>query len=171
MRRVLLPAGLVLGLLATLVLGGAVTAKGDPFLGTWHQRDGGTSNIFYFIGNPVGGVFPVLFFDDYTGVCNDPQDHGPMLWAGFAQKTDSAHLAGSFGTYWCPDFGFPIEENPSGLPERTGWTLTYDPATDTISGGIGGCTGTRQSSITTVAKAQLEIAKGTFPPPDPGGTC
>ena len=168
MRRFPFPAGLVLSLVATLALGGAATAKADPFVGTWHQRDVGTSNIFYFVDSPIGGVYPVLFWDDFTGVCNQNGNHGPMLWTGFAQKTDATHLAGSFGTYWCPDDGFGISENPLPLPERTEWALVYDPATDTVSGGIGECVGTRQPSITTVAKAELEIAKGTFPPPNPG---
>lgn len=165
MRRVLLPAILVLGLLVTLIVGGPVTATGDPFIGTWHQRDVGTSNIFYFIDEPVGGVFPVLYFDDFTAleVCGD---HGPMLWAGFGQKTDATHLEGSFGTYWCLE-GSGIAENPLPLPERNGWTLTYDPDTDTISDGIGQCIGTRQQ-IEDVAEAQKEVAQGDFPPPDPG---
>jgi hypothetical protein len=168
MKRVLLPAALALALVATLAMGGVVTAKGDPFIGTWHQRDVGTSNIFYFVDEPVGGVFPILFYDDFTGVCNQNGNHGPMLWSGFGQKTDATHLEGSFGTYWCPDDGFGVSENPLPLLERTGWTLVYDPATDTVSGGIGGCVGTRQPAITTVAKAESEIAKGTFPPPNPG---
>jgi hypothetical protein len=171
MRRVLLSAGLVLALLATLVVGGAAAAKkGDPFIGTWHQRDSGTSNIFYFISEPIGGVFPVLYFDDYTGVVCP--DHGPMLWTGFAQKVDSATLTGSFGTYWClqGSSGGPAE-NPFALPERFPWDLAYDAATDTITGGIGLCIGTRQPLIKTVAKAQMEIAKGKYPPPDTDPRC
>ena len=79
MRRFPFPAGLVLSLVATLALGGAATAKADPFVGTWHQRDVGTSNIFYFVDSPIGGVYPVLFWDDFTGVCNQNGNHGPML--------------------------------------------------------------------------------------------
>ncbi len=154
---------LALGLMATVVAGGSVSAKSDPLVGTWHERDHGTSNIFYFIGEPVGGVYHVLYFDDFTSgpVCGDG---GPMLWVGFGYKTGTHTLEGSFGDYWCPDNGDgDILQRPwdvVGSPAP--FTITYYPATDTITGS-GECVGTRQP-YKTVAKAMDALAKGKFPP-------
>lgn len=159
---------LTIGLLATVLVGGSAAAGSDPLTGTWHQRDFGTSNIFYFIDAPVGGVYPIVFYDDWTGVCGD---NGPMMWAGFVHETDPDVFEGSFGTYWCPDDGDGSMENPLALQSRWELTIEYHPLTDTITGGIGGCEGTRQASINTVAKAIHELAKGSYPPPDLGGSC
>lgn len=161
-RRNAIGLALVLGLLGTLFVGGVATAGGDPLVGTWHQRDFGTSNIFYFVDEPVGGVYPILFYDDFTSpvVCGD---NGPMLWAGFLTETASNTFEGSFGTYWCPDNGDGVHEDLLGLGV-VGVTIFYDPGTDTISGGVGGCVGTRQPHIQTVDKAVHEIDKGKYPP-------
>ena len=155
---------LAVGLLAMVLVGGTATASSDPLTGTWHQRDFGSSNIFYFVDAPVGGVFPVVFYDDATGgaVCGD---NGPMMWAGFFQKTGANTYEGSFGNVWCPDNGDGVVENPAFSPD--GVVITYDPLSDTISGGIGECEGTRQPSITSVAKAIHELEKGTYPAPVP----
>lgn len=153
---------LAIGLLATVVVGGAVSASSDPLVGTWHERDLGTSNIFYFIDEPIGGVYHVLYYDDYTSVpvCGDG---GPMLWAGFGSKTETNTLVGSFGNYWCPDNGDGVFERPwTDVDSMIPFTLTYDPATDTITG-VGQCVGTRQP-YKTVAKAMNALAKGKFPP-------
>ena len=155
---------MAVGLLAATLLGGSATASGDPLTGTWHQRDFGTSNIFYFIDAPIGGVFPVLFYDDWTGeiICGD---NGPMMWAGFLTETSDNVFEGSFGTIWCPDNGDGAHESAFG--NHFSVTINYDVASDTISGGIGICDGTRQPSITTVAKAIHELEKGTYPTPSP----
>ena len=162
--------GLVLAILATLIIGGAATASGDRLVGTWHQRDNGHSNIFYFVDDPVGGVYPVLYYDDATGdpVCGD---NGPMLWAGFVHEIDPNTFEGSFGTIWCPDNGDSVHVDPGGFGHVFSITIDYDPDTDTISGGPGVCEGTRQPSIDTVAKAIHELEKGKYPPvvfPAPG---
>lgn len=151
---------LVLGLLATVFIGGVATAGGDPLVGTWHERDAGTSNIFYFVDDPVGGVFHVLYYDDVTflTVCGD---NGSMLWAGFGEKTGPNTLEGTFGEYWCPDDGDGVKTELLALNPFS-FTLTYDPGTDTITG-VGGCVGTRQPHIRTVAKAIAELEKGKYP--------
>ena len=164
--------GLLLGisLVSMAFIGGSAVASGDPFAGTWHERDAGTSNIFYFVDEPVGGVYHVLYYDDYTGdpVCGD---NGPMLWSGFAAVPDPGDpntIEGTFGNYWCPDNGDgEVLQNPFGLPSEIAFGLAYDPATDTIEG-IGGCVGTRQPHITTVDRAIQELEKGKFPPSDSG---
>jgi hypothetical protein len=164
---------MTVGLLAMALVGGSATASGDPLTGTWHQRDNETSNIFYFIDAPVGGVYPVSFYDDYTGeaVCGD---NGPMMWSGFVTESDEPNVfVGSFGTYWCPDFGRgEVLEDELGIGAFD-IELEYHPESDTISGGIGFCEGTKQPSIRSVEKAIHEIAKGTYPPPDPdaAGSC
>lgn len=161
--------------LATIWLGGVAAANGDPLEGVWHQRDAGTSNIFYFIGEPVGGVYPVLFYDDYTGdvVCGD---NGPMLWSGFLTETEPNVFEGSFGNYWCPDNGDGAVEHPFGdIPSPFSLegesALVYDPVGDTISGGIGVCVGTRQVRVDNPNEAAEKIEEGKYPAPDPGGSC
>jgi hypothetical protein len=163
--------GLTLALLATLLIGGSATASDDGLVGTWHQRDAGTSNIFYFVDEPVGDVYPILFYDDFTSevVCGD---NGPMLWSGFVTETSvdetTTTFMGTFGTYWCPDNGDGVHENLLNL-EFFGITLEYDSATDTISGGIGGCEGTRQPKLDSPNEAAEEISEGKYPPPGPPG--
>lgn len=164
--------GLVLALVAALLIGGAATASSDPLVGTWHQRDAGTSNIFYFIDAPVGGVYPVLYYDDYTGP-NTCGDRGPMMWAGFLTETTENRFEGSFGEVWCPDNGDGPHVGHIGVYFSV--AIDYDVATDTISGNVGGgieCVGTRQPSINTVEKAIHELEKGVYPP-SPGlyGDC
>jgi hypothetical protein len=166
MRKRKLWVGLAAGLLGTVLLGGIAVADADPLTGTWHQRDSGTSNIFYFISEPVGGVYPVVYYDDYTGlgVCGD---NGPMLWSGFVTETDPNVFEGSFGEYWCPDNGDGVEVDLLGLDIVEFEPLVYDPATDTISGGLGGCVGERQDRVDNPNEAAEEIAEGEYPPPDP----
>jgi len=137
------------------------SARGDPLVGTWHERDFGTSNIFYFVDAPVGGVYHVLYYDDHTSdaVCGD---NGPMLWTGFGQKVDPNTLEGTFGNYWCPDNGDGVQTELLPLSPFS-FTLAHDPDTDTITG-VGGCVGTRQPSINTLEKAIKELAKGKYPP-------
>jgi hypothetical protein len=162
---------LTVGFLVTALLGGVAAADSDPLTGTWHQRDNGTSNIFYFIDEPVGGVYPVLFYDDFTGdaVCGD---NGPMMWSGFVTETDPNVFSGSFGNYWCPDNGDGVAEHPFGeIPSPFSVELEYDPETDTISGGIGTCVGERQEGLDNPNEAAEEIAEGEYPPPDPNGDC
>ncbi len=165
--------GLILALLATMLIGGVATASSDSLVGTWHQRDAGTSNIFYFVDEPVGGVYPILFYDDFTstGVCGD---NGPMLWSGFVTETNvvgtTTTFMGTFGTYWCPDNGDGVFEDLLNL-ELFGITLDYDSDTDTISGGIGTCEGTRQLKLDNPNEAAEEILEGNYPPPDPSGSC
>jgi len=150
-----------LGMLATLAAATGVAAGGDPFVGTWHERDFGTSNIFYFVSKPIGGVYPVLYYDDLTGdpVCGD---NGPMLWAGFAQKTDANVIEGTFGNYWCPDNGDGVHTELIPLAPFH-FTIQYDPDTDTITG-VGQCLGTRQPGVKTVERAIQEVEKGKYPP-------
>ena len=109
MRKRKIGLVMAVGLLA-MVLGGSATASGDPLSGTWHQRDAGTSNIFYFIDAPVGGVYPVLFYDDHTGtdICGD---NGPMMWTGFLTETSENTFEGSFGSIFCPDNGDGAHES------------------------------------------------------------
>lgn len=151
---------LTLGLLATLFVGGAAMAGGDPLVGTWHERDVGASNMFFFVDDPIGGVYHVLFYDDHTGpgICGDP-DEGPMLWSGFGEKTDASTLEGTFGNTWCPDNADGDKERPN---VDAPFTLIHNPDTDTIT--AGGCVGTRQPHIKTVEKAIDELAKGKYPP-------
>lgn len=163
---------LVLGLLVTVLIGGAATAGGDPLVGTWHERDGGKSNSFYFVDDPVGEVFHVLYYDDATfiTVCDDS---GPILWAGFGKKIGPNTLEGTFGEYWCPNNGDGVKTELLAL-NPFGFTLVYDPDTDTITG-VGTCGGTRQPRITSVAKAIQELEKGKYPsnqvPALPGVDC
>ena len=97
-RRSRIVLTLTIGILATLFVGGAAMAGGDPLAGTWHERDLGTSNIFYFVDKPIDGVYQVLYYDDHTfpTVCGD---QGPHLWTGFGEKTDPNTLEGTFGNY------------------------------------------------------------------------
>jgi hypothetical protein len=119
----------------------------------------GTSNIFYFVDAPIGGVYHVLFYDDWTGVCDD---NGPMLWAGFGVK-DGNTLEGNFGRHWCPNIDDPQQGGIIPVPFE--FSLTYDPDTDTILGGLGQlCVGTREPHVMTVEKAIHELAKGKYPP-------
>lgn len=154
---------LTAALVAGVVFAGVAAASSDPIVGTWHQRDLGHSNIFYFVDEPVGGVYPVLFYDDATGtaVCGD---NGPMLWNGFLHETDANTYEGSFGKVWCPDNGDGVSENDNFNPS---FTINYDPNTDTISGGIGGCVGERQQKLDNPNEAAEEIAEGNYPPPVP----
>jgi hypothetical protein len=171
MRHTRIWTMLTVGFLVTALLGGVAAADSDPLTGTWHQRDNGTSNIFYFIDEPVGGVYPVLFYDDFTGdaVCGD---NGPMMWSGFVTETDPNVFSGSFGNYWCPDNGDGVAEHPFGeIPSPFSVELEYDPETDTISGGIGTCVGERQEGLDNPNEAAEEIAEGEYPPPDPNGDC
>jgi hypothetical protein len=158
-RTIKLSLAISLGLLAILFVGGAALAGGDPLVGTWHERDFGTSNIFWFVDDPVGGVYHVLYYDDLTSptVCGDS---GPMLWAGFGEKIGDT-LAGTFAPYWCPDNGDGVKTDLLGLGSLP-FNLTYDPDTDTVSGA--NCVGTRQPEINTVEKAIHELAKGKYPP-------
>ena len=75
MRRVWAAAVLAVLAVFGVAMGGVASADGDPLVGTWHERDEGTSNIFWFIDEPVDGVFPVTYYDDWTGVCDN---NGPM---------------------------------------------------------------------------------------------
>jgi len=150
-----------LAVLATLAGATAAYASPDPLVGTWHERDAGTSNIFYFVDPPIGGVYHVLYYDDFTGpaVCGD---NGPMLWSGFAAKVGPSAISGTFGNYWCPDNGDGVYSELIALAPFP-FTLTYDLITDTISG-VGGCVGTRQPGVKTVDRAIQELAKGKYPP-------
>ncbi len=122
---------------------------------------------------PVGGVYPILFYDDFTSpaVCGD---NGAMLWSGFVTETNvegtTTTFMGTFGTYWCPDNGDGAQEDLLNLG-LVGITLEYDSATDTISGGIGFCVGIRQLNLDSPNEAAEEISEGKYPPPDPGGSC
>jgi hypothetical protein len=151
-----------------MLLTGVATAGGSSLTGTWHQRDLGTSNIFYFIDAPVDGVYPVVFYDDWTGVC---PDNGPMMWTGFGSvdPSDPDTLNGTFGEIWCTDIGDGVNQHPNqGINQTQPFELSYDPATDTIEGGVGAttgqCLGTRQPHIVTPAKAIHELGKDKFPP-------
>ena len=117
--------GLLWAVIAAVVIGAGIfvlpssreestPVASDTLVGTWHQRDAGTSNIFYFVDAAVGGVYPIVLYDDFTssGICGD---NGPMLWAGFVEETASNSFEGSFGTYWCPDNGDGVREDPFGL--------------------------------------------------------
>lgn len=171
MRRTRTWATLTIGLLAMVLIGGAAAADSDPLSGTWHQRDNGTSNIFYFIDEPVGGVYPVLFYDDFTGdvVCGD---NGPMMWSGFVTETEANVFSGSFGNYWCPDNGDGVAEHPfDGISSPISIERVFHPGTDTISGGIGPCMGERQERLDNPNEATEEISEGEYPPPDPDGSC
>ena len=161
---------IALGLFAALLVGGAAMAGSEPLVGTWHSRDGGSSNLFWFVDDPIGGVYHVLYYDDHTfpTVC---LDEGPMLWAGFGQKTGNT-LEGTFGEYWCPDNSNGVETELLALNPGE-FRLIYDPDTDTISAhlfatalGSGGfpCVGTRQSDIETVEDAIEELDEGKYPP-------
>ena len=136
-------------------------AARDPLVGTWHERDGGRSNIFYFVDAPIGGVYHVLYYDDQTGetVCGD---NGPMLWTGFGEMIAPNTLEGNFGNYWCPDNGDGVKTELLPLAPVP-FTLAYRPDTDTITG-LGECVGTRQPNIKTVERAIQELAKGKYPP-------
>lgn len=151
---------LALGLLAVLFVATGALANNEPIVGTWHERDGGTSNAFWFIDEPAGGVYPVLWYDDYTGLitCGD---HGPMLWAGLATR-DGNTYSGAFGHLWCTENN---NEGPheGSFGDRFDFSFIYNPNTDTLDGWTG-CVGTRQPHITTVAKAIHEVEKGRFPP-------
>src|SRR3990172_4273157 len=143
---------------AALLAVASAAAGGDPLVGTWHERDGGTSNMFYFVSEPVGGVYPILLYDDHSFlVC---PDNGPYMWAGFAVKTATNAFQVNFGKAWCPDVGDGPHEGDAG---PVSFPLLYDPQTDTITG-AGGCIGTRQPSINTMEKAIQELAKGKYPP-------
>jgi hypothetical protein len=155
--------------MSMVFIGGAVTAGGDPLAGTWHERDGGTSNIFWFIGEPVEGVYPVLFYDDFTSpvVCGD---NGAMMWAGFAQETEPNTIQGTMGEYWCPgtDLRGPLQyPNPGIVDDVVPFTIDYFADTNTMTSydfvGTGQCVGTPQPHIKTVAKAIQELGKGMFP--------
>ena len=158
-KRARTALALASALLATLLAVTAAAARGDPLVGTWHERDGGFSNMFYFVDDPVGGVYPILLYDDQTGEfpCGD---NGPMMWTGFAKKISPNMLQGTFGNNWCPDNGDGPQE---GFIGPVSFTLSYDADTDTISG-LGECVGTRQPQINTVDRAIQELAKGKYPP-------
>lgn len=163
MRRV--AAVLAVLVVVGAAMGGVASAGGDPLVGTWHERDEGTSNIFWFIDEAVDGVFQVTYYDDWTGVC---QDNGPMLWAGFATKTDDTTLEGSFGSIRCQN---GVDERSFG--DHFDFTIEYDPETDTISRIDDLCRdiGTRQPEVNTIAKAIHELEKGKYPAPDPAYNC
>lgn len=157
---------ITLGLLAVLLVGGVAMAGGDSLVDTWHSRDSGFSNIFWFVDNPISGVYPVLYYDDATGtiVCGD---NGPMLWVGFGQITDPNTLEGTFGDYWCPNNGVGMKKGLLDFSAIDFFTLIYDPDTDTISARLAeftACLGTRQPHINTVKKAKEELQKGRYPP-------
>ena len=122
--------------------------------------------------DPVGGVYPVLFYDDFTGpgLCGD---NGPFMWAGFVHETEPDTFEGRFGTYWCPDNGDGVQEDLLGIGiSLSSFTIDYDSGTDTISGGVGECVGTRQLNLDSPNEAAEEISEGEYPPPDPGaGSC
>ena len=171
MRKGTIGLFLAAGLMTILFVSGAATAGGDTLAGTWHERDGGRSNLFWFVDEPVGGVYPVLYYDDETNgpVCGDG---GPMLWSGFATATEPNTIEGTFGHYWCPDTGDGeiAEQFWDVIPENVGFFITHFPETDTITS-IGGCVGTRQPHIKNVAKAIHELDKGMFPEPGPDIGC
>ena len=152
-----------------LAIGGVASAGGDPLVGTWHERDEGTSNIFWFIEEAVDGVLQVTYYDDHTGNIVCP-DNGPMLWAGFAVKTNETTLEGSFGSVRCQNGDELTELVPEGGGDpidvrRTPFTIEYDPETDTISRTDDRCpdTGTRQPEVNTITKAIQELEKGKYP--------
>lgn len=157
MRRVWAAAVLAVLAVFGVAMGGVASADGDPLVGTWHERDEGTSNIFWFIDEPVDGVFPVTYYDDWTGVCDN---NGPMLWAGFATK-DGDTLIGSFGSIWCPENG----AEASAFGNHFEFEIVYDAEADTISRTDDECLdiGTRQPEVKTIAKAIHELEKGKYP--------
>ena len=121
---------------------------------------------------PVGDVYHVLFYDDFTGPAICDVDNGPMLWSGFATASAEANtIEGTFGRYWCPATSerealeYP---NPFGIvPDVVDFAIVYFPESDTITGsllGTGDCVGSRQPHIKSVAKAIQELDKGMFPP-------
>ena len=113
----------------------------------------------------------MLYYDDYTSdaICGD---NGPMMWSGFVVETDVNVSSGSFGNYWCPDNGDGVAEHPfDPIPSPYSFELVCDPGTDTISGGIGRCTGGRRERLDNPSEAIVEIAEGEYPPPDPSGSC
>lgn len=145
-----------------VAIAGVASADGDPLASTWHERDDGTSNIFWFIDEAVDGVFQVTYYDDWTGpaVCGD---NGPMLWTGFATKTSDTTLEGSFGSVWCADQRLESTGDIGDPPYP--FTIEYDPETDTISRTDDLCVdiGTRQPEVNTIAKAIQELEKGKYP--------
>lgn len=156
-----------------MLFGGVALANNDPLVGTWHLRDSGTSNIFLFVSEPVGGVYPVLYWDDFTGEAACNGDYGPMLWSGFMSETGEWVFEGSYGTYWCPDNGDGVQVDPLGLGGVNHFTVYYDEVTDTITGPGGRdqdgdwCVGIKQPNLDDPNEVAEEIEEGRYPPPEP----
>jgi hypothetical protein len=98
-RLTVMPEAIGLGI---ILVAGIATAGGSPFEGSWHQHDAGSNSIFYFVDQPLAGVYPIVFYDDFTGlgICGDSRE---MMWARFGttDPSDPNTLSGGFGERWC----------------------------------------------------------------------
>ena len=120
-----------------------------------------------FIDRPIGGVYPVLWYDDHTGT-NTCGDNEAMFWAGLATR-DGNELSGAFGKNFCVDTGDGDGAHEGNLGDRFNFSLTYDPDTDTVVAGAfaGGCVGTAQPRIRTVRRAVRALERGNYSPSGP----
>jgi hypothetical protein len=118
MRRVIL-VGLVAVLLVTLA-GSTVSAAKDPFLGVWRGNDPppDSSNVRMVIHRGPAG-YELNYNDDMATACG-----GDMAMAK-GSGTASGNVLNATMDIWCLQ--------PRRFLDTIGTTLTYDPATDTLS--------------------------------------